>query len=82
MWALARGAAVTGEWPYICYNCYFRVSDKVVMSTCGAQTLKPFACKVFVYEGGQRAGRYDPKLSVVFEDVGGDWRVPNGSETV
>jgi hypothetical protein len=47
----------------------------VVMSTCGTQTPKPFACKVFVYEGGLRAGQYDTKLSVVFEDVRGDWVV-------
>jgi hypothetical protein len=52
-----------------------RVPDRVVMSTCGTQTPKPFACKVFVYEGGLRAGQYDPKLSVVFEDVRGNWRV-------
>ena len=52
-----------------------RVPDRVVMSTCGTQTPKPFACKVFVYKGGLRAGQYDPKLSVVFEDVRGDWVV-------
>jgi hypothetical protein len=49
-----------------------RVPDRVVMTTCGAETPKPFACKVFVYEG---AGQYDPKLSVVLEDVGGQWKV-------
>jgi hypothetical protein len=52
-----------------------RVPDRVVMTTCGAETPKPFACKVFVYEGALRAGQYDPKLSVVFEDVGGQWKV-------
>src|SRR5260370_36492504 len=26
VWALARGAGVTSEWPYTRYNCYFRVS--------------------------------------------------------
>jgi hypothetical protein len=52
-----------------------RVPDRVVMSTCGMQTPKPFACKVFVYEGGLRAGHYDPKLSVVFEDNRGHWIV-------
>jgi hypothetical protein len=52
-----------------------RVPDRVVMSTCGMETPKPFACKVYVYEGGLRAGRYDPKLSVVFEDVRGHWIV-------
>ena len=49
-----------------------RVPDRVVMTTCGTETPKPFACKVFVYEG---AGQYDPKLSVVLEDVGGQWKV-------
>jgi hypothetical protein len=29
----------------------------------------------FVYEGALRAGQYDPKLSVVLEDVGGQWKV-------
>jgi hypothetical protein len=52
-----------------------RVPDRVVMTTCGAQTPRPFACKVFVYEGALRAGQYDPKLSVVLEDVGGQWKV-------
>ena len=41
--------------------------------TCGAETAMPFPCKVYVYEEGPRAGRHDPKLSVVFEDVGGHW---------
>ena len=31
--------------------------------------------QVFVYEGMRRAGQYDPKLSVVLEDVGGQWKV-------
>ena len=52
-----------------------RVPDRVVMTTCGIETPKPFACKVFVYEGALRAGQYDPKLSVVLEDVGGQWKV-------
>jgi len=52
-----------------------RVPDRVVMATCGIDTPKPFACKVFVYEGMLRAGQYDPKLSVVLEDVGGQWKV-------
>ena len=52
-----------------------RVPDRVVMTTCGAETTKPFVCKVFVYEGALRAGQYDPKLSVVLEDVGGQWKV-------
>jgi hypothetical protein len=46
-----------------------------VMTTCGLETPKPFACKVFVYEGTSRAGQYDPKLSVVLEDVRGQWKV-------
>jgi hypothetical protein len=52
-----------------------RVPDRVVMATCGTETPKPFACKVFVYEGVLRAGQYDPTLSVVLEDVGGQWKV-------
>jgi hypothetical protein len=52
-----------------------RVPDRVVMTTCGAETPNPFACKVFVYEGALRDGQYDPKLSVVLEDVGGQWSV-------
>jgi hypothetical protein len=52
-----------------------RVPDRVVMTTCGAETPKLFPCKVFVYEGALRAGQYDPKLSVVLEDVGGQWKV-------
>jgi hypothetical protein len=52
-----------------------RVPDRVVMTTCGAETPNPFACKVFVYEGALRAGQYDPKLSVVLKDVRGQWKV-------
>lgn len=52
-----------------------RVPDRVLMTTCGADTPRPFACKVLVYEGVLRAGQYDPKLSVVLEDVGGQWKV-------
>ena len=52
-----------------------RVPDRVIMKTCGTETPKPFACKVFVYDGGLRTGPYDRKLSVVFEDVGGHWIV-------
>jgi hypothetical protein len=53
-----------------------RVPDRVIMTTCGTETPKPFACKVYVYEGALRAGQYDPKLSVVLEDVAGQWVVP------
>jgi hypothetical protein len=52
-----------------------RVPDRVVMTTCGAETPNPFACKVFVYEGALRDGQYDPKLLVVLEDIGGQWKV-------
>jgi hypothetical protein len=52
-----------------------RAPDRVVMTTCDAERPKPFACKVFVYEGVLRASQYDPKLSVVLEDVGGQWKV-------
>ena len=41
----------------------------------GTETSKPFVCKVFVYEGVLRADQYDPNLSVVLEDVGGQWKV-------
>ena len=52
-----------------------RVPDRVVMKTCGTETPMPFACKVYIYEGALRAGQYDPKLSVVLEDVRGQWIV-------
>jgi hypothetical protein len=52
-----------------------RTPDRIIMSTCGTETPKPFACKVYVYDGGLRTGRYDRKLSVVFEDVRGHWIV-------
>ena len=52
-----------------------RVPDRVVMKTCGTETPMPFACKVYVYEGALRAGQYDPKLTVVLEDIRGQWIV-------
>jgi len=52
-----------------------RVPDRVVLRTCGTETLAPFACKIFVYERGLRAGQYNSKLSVVFEDISGQWVV-------
>ena len=52
-----------------------RVPDRVVMKTCGTETPMPFACKIYIYEGALRAGQYDPKLSVVLEDVRGQWIV-------
>jgi hypothetical protein len=48
-----------------------RVPDRVVMKICGTETQIPFACKVYIYEAALRAGQYDPKLSVVLEDVRG-----------
>jgi hypothetical protein len=52
-----------------------RVPDRVVMKTCGTETSKPFACKVYVYDEALQAGRYDPKFSLVLEDVRGQWIV-------
>ena len=52
-----------------------RVPDRVVMKTCGTETPAPLPCKVYVYDRGLRAGYYDPKLSVVFEDARGQWVV-------
>jgi hypothetical protein len=48
-----------------------RVPDRVVMTTCVTETPKPFACKVYVYDGALRGGQYDRKLWVVLEDVRG-----------
>ena len=48
-----------------------RVPDRVVMATCGTETPKPFACKVFVYEGVLR-GR-SARLEA-FGGSGGCWR--------
>jgi hypothetical protein len=52
-----------------------RAPDRVVERTCGTETAAPFACKVYVYEGIWRDGRYHPKLSVVFEQVRAKWLV-------
>jgi len=52
-----------------------RMPDRIIVSTCGTETPKPFPCKVYVYDGGLRPGRYDRRLSVVFEDVKGYWVV-------
>jgi len=52
-----------------------RVPDRVVMTTCGLATPRPFACKVHVYDGALRGGQYDRKLWVVLEDVRGQWKV-------
>ncbi len=50
-----------------------RVPDQVIRRTCGNQTAAPFACEIYVYEGAWRDGRYYPKVSVVFEQVKGQW---------
>jgi len=52
-----------------------RVPDRVIARTCGNETAAPFACKIYVYEGGWRDGRYHPKISIVFEEVRGKWLV-------
>jgi hypothetical protein len=52
-----------------------RVPDRVIMKTCGTETPKPFACKVYVYDRPLRGGQNDPKLSVVFEKINGRWLV-------
>jgi hypothetical protein len=52
-----------------------RVPDRTVETTCGKETPKPFDCKVYIYDGALRAGQYDRKLTVVFENVSGRWIV-------
>ncbi len=52
-----------------------RMPDRIIMTTCGTETPKPFACKVYVYDGPLRGGQNDPKLSVVFEKINGRWIV-------
>jgi hypothetical protein len=52
-----------------------RVPDRVVMKTCGTETPKPFACKVYVYDGTLHGIQYDRTLWVVMEDVKGEWVV-------
>ena len=49
-----------------------RVPDRIIMTTCGTETPKPFPCKVYVYDG---AGPFGRKLSVVLEDYAGQWKV-------
>src|SRR6266550_20264 len=39
-----------------------RMPDRIIVSTCGTETPKPFPCKVYVYDGGLRPGRYDRRL--------------------
>ena len=52
-----------------------RVPDWVIERICGNETAAPFPCRIYVYEGAWREGRYQPKLSVVFEAVRGQWLV-------
>ena len=52
-----------------------RVPDSIMMLTCGTATPTPFACKVYVYDTTLRGGQYSPHLSVVFENVRGQWVV-------
>jgi hypothetical protein len=52
-----------------------RAPQRVIERTCGNETPAPFACKIYVYEAAWRDGRPHPKLSVVFEKVGGKWLV-------
>src|SRR5262245_44650319 len=48
-----------------------RVPERIIMRTCGTETPRPFPCKVYVYQGAP----YERKLSVVFEDLDGQWKV-------
>jgi hypothetical protein len=52
-----------------------RVPDRVIITTCGTQTPRPFACKVLVFEGERSNGQPNSRLAVVFEQVGGQWKV-------
>jgi len=51
------------------------VPDRVIDRTCGNETAAPFPCRIYVYEAGWRDGRYQPKQSVVFEQIRGRWLV-------
>ena len=52
-----------------------RVPDRIAMTTCGTATQKPFDCKAYVYDRALRSGQYEPKLTVIFEKVSGQWKV-------
>ena len=52
-----------------------QVPDRIIMQTCGTATPQPFPCKVHVYQRGLWAGLYGSELSVVLEDVRGQWVV-------
>ena len=48
-----------------------RVPDRIIERICGNETAAPFPCKIYVYDGAWREGRYHPKLYLVFEAVRG-----------
>ena len=52
-----------------------QVPDRIIMRTCGTETLQPFPCKVHVYRKGLWVGRFGSEVAVVFEDVRGQWVV-------
>ena len=52
-----------------------RMPDQVMQMTCGYETAAPFPCRIYVYEAAWRGWHYQPKLSIVFEDVRGRWLV-------
>jgi hypothetical protein len=52
-----------------------RVPDSVVQRTCGNETAAPSPCMIYVYERAPSESRCNPKLSIVFEKVGGRWLV-------
>jgi hypothetical protein len=52
-----------------------RVPDQVIERICGSETPAPFPCRIYVYEAVRRDSRYQPKLSVVFEQARGRWLV-------
>jgi hypothetical protein len=52
-----------------------RVPDRIIVTTCGTKTPKPFDCKVYVYDGSMLAKGYDRKLSVIFEMSDKAWLV-------
>jgi hypothetical protein len=48
-----------------------RLPDRIIERICGNETPAPFSCRVYVYDGTSQDGRYQPKLSIVFEEVRG-----------
>jgi hypothetical protein len=57
-----------------------RVPDRVIARTCGNETAAPFPCKIYVYEGAWRGGRYHPKVSVVSRRSGESGSSVSGSD--